>query len=37
MKQKATEQFEWIARAPSTDFNDGHYKEQAARRLAEVR
>ena len=37
MKQKAMEQFEWIARAPSTDFNDGHYKEQAARELGEVR
>jgi len=37
MKQKAMEQFEWIARAPSTDFNDGHYKEQAARKLGEVR
>jgi tetratricopeptide (TPR) repeat protein len=37
MKQKAIEQFEWIARAPSSDFNDGHYKEQAARRLAELR
>jgi tetratricopeptide (TPR) repeat protein len=37
LKQKATEQFEWIARASSTDFNDAHYKEQAARRLAELR
>jgi tetratricopeptide (TPR) repeat protein len=37
MKEKAMEQFEWIARAPSTDFNDSHYKEQAARRLAELK
>jgi tetratricopeptide (TPR) repeat protein len=37
MKQKAAEQFEWIARAPSTYFNDVHYKEQAARRLAELK
>jgi tetratricopeptide (TPR) repeat protein len=36
-KQRAIEQFEWIARAPSTDFNDPHYKELAARRLAEIR
>lgn len=37
MKEKAMEQFEWIARAPATDFNDSHYKEQAARRLAELK
>jgi len=37
MQQKAMEQFEWIARAPLTDFNDAHYKEQAARKLAEIR
>jgi len=37
MRQKAMEQFEWIARAPLTDFNDAHYKEQAARKLAEIR
>jgi len=36
-KQRAIEQLEWIARAPSTDFNDPHYKELAARRLAEIR
>jgi hypothetical protein len=37
LKQQATEQFEWIARAPSSDFNDPHYKQLAARRLAEIR
>ena len=37
MKEKATEQFEWVARAPVTDFNDSHYKELAARRLAELK
>ena len=36
-KQRAIEQFEWIARAPSTDFNDPHYKALAARKLAEIR
>lgn len=36
-KQKAVEQFEWIARAPASEFNDAHYKEQAARRLSEIR
>jgi len=36
-KQKATEQFEWVARAPLTEFNDAHYKTEAARRLAELR
>ena len=37
LKQQAIEQFEWIARAPPTDFNDKHYKEEAARRLADLR
>jgi tetratricopeptide (TPR) repeat protein len=36
-KQKAVEQFEWIARAPASEFNDAHYKEQAARKLSEIR
>jgi tetratricopeptide (TPR) repeat protein len=36
-KTKAIEQFEWIARAPVSDFNDPHYKELAARKLAELR
>ena len=37
MKDKAKEQYEWIARATATDFNDGKYKEEAARRLKELR
>ena len=37
MRDEARAQFEWIARAPVTDFNDPHYKEQAARRLRELR
>jgi tetratricopeptide (TPR) repeat protein len=37
MRDQAVAQFEWIARAPVTDFNDPHYKEQAARRLVELR
>ena len=37
MRDQAVAQFEWIARAPVTDFNDPHYKEQAARRLKELR
>lgn len=36
MKEKAKEQFEWIARAPATDYNDIKYKELAARRLKEL-
>jgi hypothetical protein len=36
-KAKAIEQYEWIARAPVTDFNDAKYKEDAARRLRELK
>jgi tetratricopeptide (TPR) repeat protein len=36
-KAKAIEQYEWISRAPVTDFNDARYKEEAARRLKELR
>ena len=37
MRDQALAQFEWIARAPVTDFNDSHYKEEAARRVKAVR
>jgi tetratricopeptide (TPR) repeat protein len=36
-RAKAVEQYEWIARAPSTDFNDPNYKADAARRLRGLR
>ena len=36
-KDKAKEQYEWIARAPLVDYNDTKYKEQAAARLKELR
>jgi tetratricopeptide (TPR) repeat protein len=36
-RAKAVEQYEWIARAPSTDFNDPNYKADAARRLRDLR
>jgi tetratricopeptide (TPR) repeat protein len=36
-KEKAKEQYEWIARATPTEYNDGRYKEEAARRLKELR
>lgn len=36
-KAKAIEQYEWIARAPVTDFNDAKYKELAAERLKELK
>jgi tetratricopeptide (TPR) repeat protein len=36
-KDKAKEQYEWIARAPLVDFNDAKYKEQAAARLKDLR
>jgi hypothetical protein len=36
-KAKAVEQYEVIARIPPTDFNDARYKEEAARRLKELR
>jgi tetratricopeptide (TPR) repeat protein len=36
-KAKAIEQYEWIGRAPVTDFNDPNYKTDAARRLKDLR
>ncbi len=36
-KAKAIEMYEWIAKAPVTDYNDAKYKEQAAQRLKELR
>jgi tetratricopeptide (TPR) repeat protein len=36
-KGKAIEQYEWIARAPVVDYNDAHYKDEAARRLKDLR
>jgi tetratricopeptide (TPR) repeat protein len=36
-KAKAIELYEWIGRAPVTDFNDPNYKADAARRLKELR
>jgi tetratricopeptide (TPR) repeat protein len=36
-KAKAREQYEWIARATPTEYNDAKYKEEAARRLKELR
>ena len=36
-KAKAIEMYEWIAKAPDTDFNDAKYKEQAAERLKRLR
>jgi tetratricopeptide (TPR) repeat protein len=37
MKDKAREQFEWIANAPIVDYNDRNYKEAAARKLKDLR
>ena len=37
MKEKAREQFEWIARAPAVEYNDRNYKEEASRRLRDLR
>ena len=36
-KAKAIEEYEWIARAPATDFNDKHYKDVAAAKLKSLR
>ena len=36
-KPKAIELYEWIAKAPVTDFNDAKYKEQAAERLTRIK
>jgi hypothetical protein len=37
MRAQAIEQYDWIARAPITDFNDAHYKDEAARALKALR
>ncbi len=36
-KARAIEQYEWVERAPATEFNDRHYKDEAARRLKDLR
>jgi tetratricopeptide (TPR) repeat protein len=36
-KAKAIEQYEWVTRAPATEPNDAHYKDEASRRLADLR
>ena len=36
MKSKAIEHYEWIVKAPATDFNDAKYKELAAERLKDL-
>ena len=36
-RAKAIEQYEWIARAPVTDYNDPNYKMDATRRLTALR
>jgi hypothetical protein len=35
-KAKAREQFEWIAKAPATEFNDKNYQEEAAKALKDL-
>lgn len=37
MKDKARKEYEWIATAPVTDYNDRNYKEEAARRLKDLK
>jgi tetratricopeptide (TPR) repeat protein len=37
MKEKAREQYEWIARAPAMEYNDRNYKDEASRRLRDLR
>jgi tetratricopeptide (TPR) repeat protein len=37
LEEKAIEQYQWIGRAPVTDFNDPRYKEEAERRLKALR
>jgi tetratricopeptide (TPR) repeat protein len=37
MKDKAKTLYEWIATAPVVDYNDRNYKEEASRRLKELR
>jgi tetratricopeptide (TPR) repeat protein len=36
-KAKAIEMYEWIAKAPVTDFNDARYKEEAAQQLKRLK
>jgi hypothetical protein len=37
MKDKARQEYEWIAAAPVVDYNDRNYKEEASRRLKDLR
>jgi tetratricopeptide (TPR) repeat protein len=37
LKDKARSEYEWIATAPPTDYNDRSYKDEAARRLRDLR
>jgi tetratricopeptide (TPR) repeat protein len=37
MKDRARKEYEWIATAPVVDYNDRNYKEEAARRLRDLR
>lgn len=37
MKDRARKEYEWIATAPVVDYNDRNYKEEAARRLKDLR
>jgi len=37
MKDKARQEYEWIATAPVVDYNDRNYKEEAAKRLKDLR
>lgn len=36
-QDKARQEYEWIARAPVVDYNDRNYKEEAARKLKDLR
>lgn len=36
-KDRAIKEYEWIANAPAVDYNDRNYKEEAARRLKDLR
>ena len=36
-RAKAIEEYEWIGRAPVTDYNDPNYKAEAIRRLTALR
>lgn len=37
LKDKARQEYEWIATAPVVDYNDRNYKEEASRRLKDLR